>query len=92
MVLSPTRGFAALLDAFDAGLEQRHHVGGREFGLARAGRSGAEEKCAEEGPGGAAHGADEDCRHALKGGAEIRRRVSGQLRLYRSEAAVHAVP
>ena len=40
------------------------------------------------GPGGAAHGADEDGRHVLKDRAEISRRVGGQLRLHRSEAAV----
>ena len=44
------RGFAPLLDAVDAGLEQRHHVGGRELGLARTGRSRAEKNVPRRGP------------------------------------------
>ena len=63
------------MDAVDAGLEQRHHVGGREFGLARTRRSRAEKKCAQEGPGGPAHGADEDSRHVLK--RQTRRSAGG---------------
>ena len=81
-------GFAALLHAFDAGLEQRHHVGGRELGLVRHGRSGPQEERAEEGPGAAAHGLDEHRRRVLKDRLEISRRLRGQLRLHRREAAV----
>ena len=61
---------------------------GASSDLPAAGRSGAEEKRAEEGPGAASHRLDEDSRDVLKDSAEISRRVSGQLRLHRREAAV----
>src|SRR5262245_14383087 len=82
------RGLAALLQAFDAGLEQRDHVGGRELGLVCARRCGPKKKRPEEGPRAAAHGLDEDSRNALKDSADISRRFGSQFGLHRREAAV----
>src|SRR5262245_17094985 len=67
--LIPECGFAALLHAFDPGLKQRHHIGGREFGFPCARRSGAQKKSSDERPRTAAHCLDENSRDVLKNSA-----------------------
>ena len=88
MVLSPSAALPRCWRPSTPAWNSATTSAGASSDLPAQAAAGAEKKCAQERPGSAAHRADEDRRHVLKDSAEIRRRIGGQLRLHRREAAV----